>query len=151
MSSYLVRVLPENPDLGICYYFCNSHDTSSISQQVLKTIAVQLLRRNLDLASLISHEFVYRGLSCGIAQLRTLIPQLLDIMPSTRIIVDGLDECPQESQQTVLKDLQTSCIGPERRCKILISSRKEVLIAEKLSQKPQIVLDGREEVDTDIR
>jgi hypothetical protein len=42
-------------------------------------------------------------------------------------------------------------VGPEIRCKILFSSRKEVLIRERLCEKPQILLDGREEVDLDIR
>jgi hypothetical protein len=85
------------------------------------------------------------------AQLRILIPQLLEIMPNTRIIIDGLDECATESQRAVLKDLQTLCLGPERRCRLLISSRRDVTISERLSQKPQILLDGRGEVDTDIR
>jgi hypothetical protein len=37
------------------------------------------------------------------------------------------------------------------RCKVLFFSRKEVHIRDKLSGKPQILLDGRMEVDLDIR
>lgn len=151
MCSYLVRVLSERSDINTCYYFCNSHDPGSISHQVLRTVALQLLRQNLDLASLISNEYVYRGLSCGMPQLRILVSHLLEIMPGTRIVIDGLDECSQENQRMVLKDLQTACIGPEKQCKVLIASRREVTISEKLSSKPQINLDGREEVHSDIR
>jgi hypothetical protein len=51
----------------------------------------------------------------------------------------------------VLKDIQSVCFGPETRCKILISSRRDVGIYEKLSSKPQILLDEQEEVGIDIQ
>jgi len=76
---------------------------------------------------------------------------MLEIVPDTRILMDGLDECSPENQRAVLKDIQAICVGPEIRCKVLFSSRREVPIYEKLSSKPQILLDGREEVDSDIR
>jgi hypothetical protein len=84
-------------------------------------------------------------------QLRILVPQLLEIVAYTRIIVDGIDECSKDSQKTILKELQAVCSGPTSHCKVLFSSRKEVHIRERLSKQPQISLDGRQEVDLDIR
>jgi hypothetical protein len=151
MCSYIIQVLSEKPDLNTCYYFCHSHDRGSISHQILRSVALQLLRRHIDLASLISNEFVYRGQSCGMSQLRTLIPKLLEIVPCTRIIIDGVDECSPENQRMVLKDVQSLCFGPGTRCKLLISSRRDVGIYEKLSSKPHVLLDEQEEVGIDIQ
>jgi len=151
MCSYIIQQLLATPDLDTLYYFCSSHDIRDTSLQILRTLALQLLRRHPDMASMISHEFVYQGTSCGKAQLRVLIPQLLEISPSARIVIDGIDECSTEIQKLLLKDLQSLCLGGNSRCKILLSSRKEVHLAEKLSKKPQISLDGRDEVTSDIR
>ena len=85
------------------------------------------------------------------AQLRTLIPQLLQIISSTRIIIDGIDECSHQIQKVILKDLYTVCILPDVSCKMLLSSRREVLIQKHLLNKPQVILDGRLEVDLDIK
>ncbi|KAH6692826.1 hypothetical protein BKA61DRAFT_714437, partial [Leptodontidium sp. MPI-SDFR-AT-0119] len=135
----------------VCYYFCNSQESGNICCQILRTIALQLLRRNLDLASLIANQYVYLGTSCGMAQLRILLPQMLETINSARIIIDGLDECSEvETQMSILKELQR-IVGKDLRCKIMISSRREAKIAEKLSGKPQIQLDGRQEVESDIR
>jgi hypothetical protein len=151
MCSYIIKYLFEKPGLKCCYYYCNSHDTGNTSLGILKTIVIQLLRGNLDFASLIANSYVYQGISCGMAQLRVLVPQLLELSDYTRIIVDGLDECPPDSQRPILKELQSICLGPRMQCKILVSSRRDVPIYEKLSQKPQILLDGRQEVEMDIK
>jgi len=84
-------------------------------------------------------------------QLRVLIPQLLEIVPYARIIVDGLDECSIDDQKAVLKELQAICLRPIIHCKVLFSSRREVYIREKLSGNQHIVLEERGEVELDIR
>jgi hypothetical protein len=105
----------------------------------------------MDLASLIANDFVYRGCVPTITQMRTLLPQILEIVPHTRIVIDGLDECSPEGQRSVLKEIQALISRPEIRCKILVSSRKEVQIRNRLAGKPHFDLDGREEVNHDIR
>jgi hypothetical protein len=114
-------------------------------------VALQLLRRNTDLASLIANEYVYRGVNCGMAQLRALIPQILELSHYTRVVIDGLDECSIDDQKAVLKEVQHLCLRPMIRCKVLFSSRQEVYIREKLSANPHIPLEKREEVESDIR
>lgn len=83
------------------------------------------------------------------AQLRILVPQLLEVVAYTRIVVDGVDECSKDNQKVILKELQAVCAGSSH-CKVLFSSRKEVHIQGKLA-KNQISFDGRIEVDVDIR
>jgi hypothetical protein len=151
MCSYIVQVLTNTPDLTVCYYFCNSQDTGNVCHQILAVIVLQILSQHPDICTLIANEFVYRGASCGMAQLKVLVPQLLEITPYTRIVVDGIDECSKENQKVILKEIDAICICLTTRCKILFSSRREVHIHKKLSQQPQISLDRRQEVDWDIR
>jgi hypothetical protein len=84
-------------------------------------------------------------------QLKILVPKLLDIVGYARIVVDGVDECSRENQKAILKELQAICTGSALHCKILFTSRRESFILEKLSNKPQLLLDGRQEVNSDIR
>jgi len=151
MCSYIIKVLEQTPGLNTCYYFCNSLNAGTFCIEILRTIALQLLRRYVDLASLVAHEFVYRGFKCGMAQLRILIPQLLEVVPYTRIIIDGLDECTKEDQRAVLKEIQNLFLAPKIYCKVLISSRREVYLREKLSGHQHISLEEMEEVESDIR
>jgi hypothetical protein len=151
MASYITGTLLKTPGLDTLYYFCNSQDGDNVCTQILKVLALQILRQHQDAASLIANDFVYEAKNCRMRELRTLIPQLLELSSYTRIVIDGLDECSKHGQKTVLKELQDLCLSRNSHCKILLSSRKEVHLAKKLSAKPQILLDGHEKVDSDIR
>jgi len=151
MCSYIVKTLLEMPDTATLYYFCNSQDGDNVCLPILKTFSLQLLRQHQDAASLIANEFVYKAKNCGLQELRSLVPQLLQISPCTRIVVDGLDECSKHGQKTILKELQDICLSWNSHCKIIFSSRKEAYLTEKLAAKSQISLDGHVKVESDIR
>src|SRR5450432_948363 len=104
MYSYIIGVLERTLGLTTCYYFCNSQDPSTVCSQILRTIVLQLLRRHLDLASHIANQYMYRGSNHGMAQLRVLVPQLLELIPYTRIVIDRLDKCSIDDQKTMLKE-----------------------------------------------
>ena len=76
---------------------------------------------------------------------------MLELHPYTRVVVDGIDECSKSGQKALLKELQSTCLGPSLRCKILISSRKEPNIKADLDKKPVISLDENDKVDSDIQ
>lgn len=151
MCSSIIQHLEGLPELSTCYYFCSSQSNDNVCNEILRIVALQLLRKHTDVASLIANDFVYRGCIPAIAQMRNLLPQILEIVPPTRIVIDGLDECSPEGQRAVLKEIQALFCGSNIRCKVLVSSRKEVLIAKQLARRPQLSLDGQEEVDLDIR
>lgn len=150
MCSFIIKELIGIEGSTTCYFFCNNQEAGNISSQLLTIIILQILRQHPEISTLIANEYVYRGANCGMAQLRTLVPQLLMIVPFIRIVVDGVDECSTQNQKSVLKELRALCTGPDLRCKVLFSSRREVHIREQLSKR-QICLDGRPEVDCDIR
>lgn len=149
MSSYILGRLLETEAVDTLYYFCTSQDIHDSCNLVLRTFALQLLRQHPDLASLISNEFFHK--TCGLVQLRALLPKMLATSCSTRIILDGVDETSKEAQKLLLKELQTVCLASNPNCKILFSSRKEVSLAKQLARNPSVVLDGRAEVNLDIK
>ena len=119
---------------------------------MLRTIALQILRENKDLAAYVSDNYANYGGSPSIHQLRKLIPELLANVPATRIVIDGLDECYEKDQQAVLQELLPLCSPLEARCKLLFSSREGAAIGKSLRKKPFISLkDKNLEVDNDIR
>ncbi|KAH7355162.1 hypothetical protein BKA65DRAFT_581895 [Rhexocercosporidium sp. MPI-PUGE-AT-0058] len=153
MCTVVIDNLDKIESLNVCYYFCDNQDDGrdNPSERVLGVIATQLLRAHPELASLITNEFILPGLSSSLAQLRTLIPKLLELQPYTRIIIDGIDECSKIGQKSLVNELQSTCLGPKLHSKILISSRKEPTINSKLEKKPKICLDENGKVETDIR
>lgn len=150
LCSYIIQTLTNTPDLTTCYYFCNSQSTENVCLQILTIVVLQIIRQHREVCSLVANEFAYLGVSCGMAQLRILVPKLLEVVAYARIVVDGIDECSKDNQKTILKELQAVCTGSASHCKVLFSSRKEVHIHKKLS-KNQISLDGHQQVDLDIR
>jgi hypothetical protein len=153
MCASIVNLLEKVEMLNVCYYFCNNQDDGwdNPSERILGIIAMQLLRAHPELASLITNEFVSRGLSSSLAQLRVLVPKLLELHPYTRIVVDGIDECSTSAQKALLKELQVIYLSASLHCKILISSRKEPNIKTELNEKPVISLDANGKVESDIQ
>jgi hypothetical protein len=153
MSTSIIDLLEKGKTLNVCYYFCNNQDDGwdNPGERILGIIAIQLLRAHPELASLITNEFVSRGLSSSLAQLRILVPKLLELQPCTRIVVDGIDECSKSGQKALLKELQATCLGPKLRCKILFSSRKEPDIKTELDKKAKISLDENDQIESDIQ
>ena len=150
MCSYILRNLRLTSGITACWYFCDSQDDSC--NRVLRTIALQLLRSQIDLASLVFNKYVSQGCNTSTAQLRLLIPEMLEVIPCTRLVVDGLDECSHENQKQILKETQALRINSKLHFKILFSSREEVYIAAKLRGKPFISLsESKENVNKDIQ
>jgi hypothetical protein len=153
MCASIISLLEKVEMLNVCYYFCNNQDDGwdNSSERILGIIAIQLLRAHPELASLITNEFASRGVSSSVAQLRVLVPKLLELHPYTRIVIDGFDECSKSTQKALLKDLQATCLDPKLHCKMLVSSRKEMNIKTELDKKPFISFDENEKVESDIQ
>jgi hypothetical protein len=79
---------------------------------------------------------------------------MLGAISSTRIVIDGLDECPERDQKAILTELLSAVKNSATPCKIFISSRAETYISKKLRKRPTISLTEkteREKVDKDIQ
>lgn len=150
MCSYIIQMLMDTPDLTCCYYFVRSSSQENICRHILAIIVLQLIAQHPDICTLIANKYAYSGATSGMTQLRVLVPELLELVPYTRIVIDGIDECSEENQKSVLKELQMACKA-KNSVKVLFSSRKEIQIYQRLSTQPKILLDKCQEVDLDIQ
>jgi hypothetical protein len=109
---------------------------STQSAQVLKSLTAQLLRHNQDLSSYIYDEFILKGLTPSVQNLKQILANLLSSVKGPRIIIDGLDECEDAEQKVVLRDIlpYASSGVSGVACKILIASRDVRYITTVLSK-----------------
>jgi hypothetical protein len=119
--------------------------------EILRSITVQFLRGNLELAPFIFENYANKGLSPSIVRMRKLLPELVATLTSIRIIVDGLDEYPVSDQRIILTELLTLSKSSGGQCKILFSNREGQQINKLLKEKPMISLrDQSVDVNKDI-
>lgn len=83
-----------------------------------------------------------------------MLPDLLSAVPSTRIIIDGLDECQERDQKSILTELLSAVKSSAAPCKLFVSSRTETYISKVLRKSPTICLTEKKEkqnVEKDIQ
>ena len=152
LCAHLVNTLDSDRTTTTLYYFCgspvNNHTDCS---RILRSLAIQLIRREPALAAHLCTEYVHQGVSASVIQLRKVLLDLLGAVPPAQILVDGLDECDPDSHAQILSELLTFSNPSTRLAKVLISSREGGVIDKKLRQKPTLSLrEESESVENDI-
>jgi hypothetical protein len=151
----LIENFKVDQNYSLIYYFCDSTTNSKdICTQILKNLVLQLLQANIELASHVADKYACLRPTATLAQVRKVLPELIETVPATRIIIDGLDECGTADQETILNELLLLMNRSGDRCKLLISSRENARIQRLLGKKPTIFLseqDQRTSIDIDIR
>ena len=143
LSSLIVDHLAIRPEHTSMYYFCGQRSsTRNISAQVLRTLMIQLLRQNLDLAPLVHQAYLQKGLSCSSPSMKKMLKEVLPNIKSTRIVLDGIDECGHSTQKDIVATLVELQKYAGDSCKILISSRDEPQINKSLPRKTHVPLEG---------
>lgn len=128
-------------DSFVLYFFCTYRSIeSSESVHVLRSLAAQILRKIPECAAEVYSNYIGKGLTPSVTNLRILLPHLLSAAPLTRIVLDGLDECAIEDQKKTLKDILAVVQDKSLDCRVLISSREVPGISRVLSQKAKISL-----------
>jgi hypothetical protein len=153
LSTYIIRCMQEEGGFTTAYHICNSYTTGKdLRGEMMRSIAAQLIQSNLELAPFVFENYANKGLEPSIARLRNLLPELLGTIPAVRIIVDGLDECPESEQTKILNELISLTRTPNSQCRILFSNRDDEQIYRTLNGKPTIFLrDQHDDVDRDIQ
>ena len=144
VCSFLVEHLQAQNSASILYYFCGQSSAAVTDNTlILRTFAVQCLRQQRDLASLVHEIYIGSGSNKSMKEMKSLLSKLLTSVGRTRILLDGLDEFELDMQTGIIKALlevlsitQTS---PGISCKILISSRRLPQIEKALSKNKQCI------------
>ena len=135
----------------VLYYFCSFRSSEgNQSAHVLRTLMAELLRVNNDVAAYVYDEYIVKGRPPSIPRLKQLLQSLLSTVPSTRIILDGIDELESGDQIQILGDVLplATVKDPKASCKVLISSRRILEILSIMSKYPTLDL-SREHSSTD--
>jgi hypothetical protein len=145
LSATIVQFLLQDRHSAVLYYLCNHQSSESTdSAHVLRTLISELLRLNNDLAEHIYDEHITKGNAPSVPRLKQLLQTLISVVPSTRIIIDGVDELESRCCSQVLNDVLALVTVPKSKviCKLLISSRNTFTISKVMSKYPTLNLDN---------
>ncbi|EHK42609.1 hypothetical protein TRIATDRAFT_224424, partial [Trichoderma atroviride IMI 206040] len=149
ISTQLVNFM-QTAKMFVMYHFCTYlYMSSTMYEQILRSLLMQLLRKDGDLVAHVYEEFVLGKKSPTISALERLLQLLFKSVsdePSQTeyfwIILDGLDECEPDKQARVISLMNqvTShrSLSGNAVCKVLISSRSSTTLSHWLRKK-QIV------------
>ncbi|TVY84848.1 Vegetative incompatibility protein HET-E-1 [Lachnellula suecica] len=152
LSTYIIRKLQEEGRFTTAYHICNSYTTGKhLLGEIMRSITVQFLRSNLDIASYIFENYANKGLTPSATRVKGLLEKLLQTIPSIRIIIDGLDEYPVSDQRTILNELLSLSKLASGQCRILFSNRESENINKRLNGRPTLSLrDQNADLTKDI-
>lgn len=143
LCSLLIDHLQTRKSLTTAYYFCGQNACNNSCVNLLRTVAIQVLRQNMDLAPLVHQAYLEKGSSRSSQGMKKMLREMFSNIASIRLILDGIDECDRPLQHEILKtlvDLQKATGGS---CRLLISSRREPQINKELPRKIEFPLNGR--------
>ena len=122
LCSLLIQNLQTRQDRSSLYYFCGRQsDTCAV---ILRTLAFQLLQQNLDMTALIHQAYLLKGSSRSAPAIKKMLGDILPTVKVTQIVIDGVDECDDETQHNVLKILQDIQKDAGKNGRLLVSSRE---------------------------
>lgn len=149
ISTQLVNFM-QAAKMFVMYHFCTYlYMSSTIYEQILRSLLLQLLRKDGDLVAHVYEEFVLGKKSPTVSALERLLQLLFKSVSSEPsqteyfwIILDGLDECESDKQARIISLMNqvTShrTLSGNAVFKALISSRSSTTLSHWLRKK-QIV------------
>jgi hypothetical protein len=134
----------------VCYYFF-SHETSNDSKSISahRSILAQLFKQCWDLESICSLFSLARegaGDTASENELLDLLSLCLSFLPNTTLVVDGLDEC--QNNTNLLRNYSKAKGGPYLR--ILLFSRPNVACLRRISKELISIPMSRNKLNEDI-
>ena len=120
----------------LAYFFCLfGRESERTARTILATLTWQIFAYKDEGMKTIRDKFgkILRR-DAERPQILELLKYLVKDSPMTRIVVDGLDECPKDAQEAVLRDL-----GELQNCTILVSSRNEGMIEREIHRLGNIL------------
>ena len=146
-----------------CHFCSYLYDSSTMFEQVLKSLILQIVRKDGDLVSCVFTHYILERKSSTSATLEQLLQKLLASMSNVPnqasyiwLVIDGLDECEKERQVRLVRLLNQLISKPvvpgSTTCKVLFASRGPSEALERLRRKQIISLaEEKSSLDTAIR
>ena len=129
------------------YYFCgrlpSSGNSGTTCAIILRSLATQLIKQNLEMASLVHEAFQEKGSFRSIRAMKTLLCDVGPNVKPMRLLLYGLDKCDTNVQESTIQSMLDLQKGAAGRCKVLILSREESSIRRKMSGKFHLPLNDK--------
>ncbi|KAI1070812.1 hypothetical protein LB507_006787 [Fusarium sp. FIESC RH6] len=137
---------------AVAYHFCSYlYESSTTFDQVLKSLILQIIRKDGDLVSYVFAHYILERKSSTSATLERLLQKLLASMSNLTnqasyiwLVIDGLGECEKDRQVRLVRLLNQLISKPvvpgSTTCKVLVASRGPSEVLEKLKRKQIISL-----------
>ncbi|KAJ4152324.1 hypothetical protein NW754_004119 [Fusarium falciforme] len=151
LCTQLVKFMQAS-NLFIVHYFCTYlYSSSTAYEQILKSLILQLVRKDGDLVAHVYEAYVLEKKSPTTTALEQLFQTLLEIMSNqptqaeyTWVIIDGLDECEPDKQTRLIRLINQITSKPSLPgstvCKFLISSRSPSNALQNLRRRQTVSL-----------
>ncbi|MCJ1463035.1 hypothetical protein MMC07_001639 [Pseudocyphellaria aurata] len=140
----------DRKDRKVLYYFCGQSSDKDNCGLVLRTLANQLVRLNMDLAPLIHQAYLQKGSSLSSYAMKRMLKDVLSTVKSTYIVLDGVDEYDYIVQKDVLRSLMELQKHAGENCKILVSSRETPVINKAITAKRHLRLGEKTAEDLSL-
>jgi hypothetical protein len=102
LSANLVQHLEANLS-DVFFYFCSYSDaTAGTSGNLFRSLVAQIVQAHGDTAIYVCDNYVNSYRAASRKALSSLLPELLEIIGTTHLVIDGLDEWDLGEQQIVL-------------------------------------------------
>lgn len=137
LSANLIHHLEEISS-GVYFYFCSYSDaTAGTSAYLFRSLVAQIVQAHPHAAIHVSDNYVSSYRAASRKAIVSLLPELLDIVGTWRLVIDGLDEWDSKEQKATLDDILTLATWKSSgySCKIFISSRDMPTISRIMGQK----------------
>ncbi|KAL6914882.1 hypothetical protein FSST1_012642 [Fusarium sambucinum] len=156
LCTQLVNFLKETRFV-ICHFCTYVYATSTMHEQILKSLLLQILRRDADLSAHVYKICVMEKKSPSTPILENLLQELFASMSSEPskveyvwVIIDGLDECDSDKQLRLVRLINRLTSKPvvpgSTACKVLVSSRPPSTPLDRLMRKQIVSLSEEKSV-----
>lgn len=141
--------IPGN-DEALAYFYCKQgefrlSDPESILRSIARQLSFKPMGPDLQQPTIVAHannttnNKFDDGL--GIEQCVSLIVQLVNLNLQTTIVIDGLDECNNDTRHDLFRALRTILNTSSALVKIFLSSRNDDDIGLEFKDEPNITID----------
>lgn len=137
LSATLVQHLEETSS-DVFFYFCGYSDAATGSSGYLvRSLVAQIVQAHPDTAIYVADNYLNSYRAASRKALNTLLPELLEVVGTTHLVIDGIDEWDLREQQAILDEILPLSLSnqPAKVCKIFISSRDMPTISRIMRHK----------------
>ncbi|MCJ1385511.1 hypothetical protein MMC17_008634 [Xylographa soralifera] len=144
LCSFIVDYLGTHKDQTTLYYFCGQTSANLDLSTIYRTLAIQMLRQNLDMVPPVYEALCQKGWSRSSQTIKMVLQDGLANVNSSRLVLDGVDEYDHALQKEMLNGVIGIYSHAGDGCKVLIASRLEPQITKVLpTKKTHLTLDGK--------